>query len=63
MSAQFNLIQYIKDSKEELRHVTWPTKHEVKKHTTLVVALSLAMAAFLGAIDYILTIGLEKIIK
>jgi len=56
------IIQYIKDSKEELKKVTWPNKKEVKKHTILVIAISVGVAAFLGIIDYVLTIGLEKII-
>lgn len=63
MAAKFNLIQYIKESREELRHVTWPNKKEIRRHTLLVIALSLAMAIFLGAVDYILVFGLETIIK
>ena len=63
MSNAHKLIQYIKDSKEELKHVTWPTKIEVRRHTILVIAVSLGVAAFLGMIDYILNFGLEKIIK
>jgi len=53
------LIQYIKDSKSELKKVTWPTKKEVKNHTLLVIAFSLAMAIFLGAIDF----GLSELVK
>ncbi|MFA4872106.1 MAG: preprotein translocase subunit SecE [Patescibacteria group bacterium] len=63
MSNANKLIQYVKDSKEELKHVTWPTKKEVRRHTILVIAVSLGVAAFLGIIDYILNFGLEKIIK
>jgi len=56
------LVQYIKDSIVELKKVTWPNKKEVKRHTILVILISAAMAAFLGIVDYILTIGLEKIV-
>ena len=56
------LVQYIKDSKDELKNVTWPTKKEVKHHTVLVVAISLGVAAFLGVVDYLLNIGLGRII-
>ncbi|MFA5029563.1 MAG: preprotein translocase subunit SecE [Patescibacteria group bacterium] len=55
--------QYIKDSIKELKRVTWPTKQELKQHTIMVVAISLGVAAFLGIVDYILTLGLEQIIK
>lgn len=57
------ITQYIKDSKNELKKVTWPTKKEVKQHTFLVIGISVGVALFLGLVDYILTFGLEKIIK
>jgi preprotein translocase subunit SecE len=56
------LIQYIVDSKNELKHVTWPSKKEVKRHTILVIIISVGVALFLGIIDYILNFGLEQII-
>ena len=62
MSQVNKLVQYIKDSKNEIKKVTWPNKKEVRQHTVLVIAISLATAAFLGAIDYILTQLLGKII-
>ncbi|MEK7167400.1 MAG: preprotein translocase subunit SecE [Patescibacteria group bacterium] len=63
MSQVDKLVQYIKDSKNELKKVTWPSKKEVKQHTLLVIGVSLGVALFLGVVDYILTFGLEKIIK
>ena len=59
---QNKLFQYIIDSKNELKKVTWPTKKEIRHHTYLVIAISLGVAAFLGIVDYLLTIGLEQII-
>jgi preprotein translocase subunit SecE len=57
------LIQYIKDSITELKKVTWPTKKETTNYTLLVIGISLAVAAFIGIIDYILALGVEQIIK
>ncbi len=57
------LTDYIKSSIEEMKKVTWPTKKETKNYTVLVIGISLAIAAFLGALDYIFTIGLEFIIN
>lgn len=54
--------QYLKESYFEMKNVTWPTKAEVKQHTILVVAISLATAAFLGLCDYVLSLGLEQLI-
>ncbi|OGY49732.1 MAG: preprotein translocase subunit SecE [Candidatus Buchananbacteria bacterium RIFCSPHIGHO2_02_FULL_40_13] len=62
MSPVNKLIQYVKDSKNEIKKVTWPTRKEVKQHTFLVIGISLATALFLGIIDYILTQLIEKII-
>jgi len=45
------LIQYLLDSKAELKKVTWPTKNELIKHTLIVIGLSLFVAAFLGVLD------------
>jgi preprotein translocase subunit SecE len=57
------LTNYIKGSVEEMKKVTWPTKKETKNYTYLVIGVSLGVAAFLGALDYILTFGLGFIIN
>ena len=57
------LINYIKESKTELKKVVWPTKKETFNYTMAVVAISLILAAFIGIADYILTLGVQNIIK
>jgi preprotein translocase subunit SecE len=57
------LVNYIKASVEEMKKVTWPTKKEAKNYTFLVIGISLAMAAFLGALDYVFSKGLDVLIK
>lgn len=57
------IINYLKASIEEMKKVTWPTKKETYNHTILVIAVSLGVAAFLGALDYIFNLGLGLIIK
>ena len=37
----------------ELRRVTWPTKDDAIKMTKIVLVVVVAMAAFLGIIDFI----------
>ena len=59
----FNKIsQYIKESYVELRRVVWPSRRQTLEHTVAVIGISLGVALFLGLIDYLLTLGLEKII-
>ncbi|MFA6919369.1 MAG: preprotein translocase subunit SecE [Patescibacteria group bacterium] len=62
MANLSTISQYVKDSWKELHHVSWPTKSEIKKHTILVIAISLGLALFLGACDYVITLGLDKIL-
>ena len=57
------LVDYIKGATEEMKKVTWPTKKETYNYTLLVIGISLAIAAFLGALDYIFTWILEFVIK
>ncbi|MFH1712819.1 MAG: preprotein translocase subunit SecE [Candidatus Jacksonbacteria bacterium] len=59
----FNQItSYLISSKEELKKVTWPSRDETIQKTVLVIAISLAVAVYLGMLDYLLTRLLEKIV-
>jgi preprotein translocase subunit SecE len=62
MTTAQKVTKYFKNSYFEMKHVTWPTRKELKQHTILVIVLSLAVAAFLGLCDYILNIGFEQLI-
>jgi preprotein translocase SecE subunit len=44
--------QYLKDTRSELNHVAWPTQRQTVVFTALVVAISLVVAAYVGALDY-----------
>lgn len=57
------LGNYIKSSVAELKKVTWPTKKETYHYTLVVIGLSLAVAIFLGGLDYVFNLGLEFLIK
>jgi len=57
------ITTYIKDSITELKKVTWPTKKQTTNYTLLVIGISLALAAFIGIADYVLSLGVQQIIK
>ena len=57
------LINYIKDTWAELRHVSWPTGKQSIIYTVLVIAISILVALFIKLFDYILTSGLNWFIK
>jgi preprotein translocase subunit SecE len=56
------IADYLKSSIEELKKVVWPSRRETVQHTLIVVGLSLGLALFLGAVDYLLNLGLQELI-
>ncbi len=56
------LVNYLKGSKEELSKVVWPSREVIINHTGVVIAISLAVAVFLGFVDFLLSKILEFII-
>ncbi|MEN9405709.1 MAG: hypothetical protein RLY47_668 [Candidatus Parcubacteria bacterium] len=50
-----SFIQYIKDTKSELKHVSWPTRSQTIWFTVLVIVISLLTAVYLGAFDQLFT--------
>ncbi|MDD4995327.1 MAG: preprotein translocase subunit SecE [Patescibacteria group bacterium] len=57
------IVEYIISSKAELKKVAWPTRAEITHYSMLVIGISLAIAVFLGACDYVLTLGLEQVVR
>lgn len=53
------LINYIRDTKGEMKHVSWPTRHQTVVYTALVIVLSLVLAAYLGLFDFLFTEGVS----
>ena len=50
-----HITQYFKDTRSELNHVAWPTQKQTVIFTLLVAAISLGVAVYLGAFDYVFT--------
>jgi len=55
--------QYLRDTKAELNHVSWPTGRQAVVATILVVVISVIVALFTGALDFVFTQGLDWFIK
>ena len=45
------IFAYVRESKEELRKVTWPTRDEVTSFTIVVVVTLIIISLFLWAVD------------
>jgi preprotein translocase subunit SecE len=57
------LINYLKETKGELKHVSWPTKMQTVYFTIIVIVLSLITAFFLGFFDTIFAKLLQSLIQ
>ena len=56
------LIKYIKETKGELVHVSWPTKKQAIAFTVVVIIMSLLVSFFLGFFDFIFSKILELVV-
>lgn len=57
------LNQYLKESRQEMKKVVWPSKKETLRYTLAVILISLGLAAFFAIVDYFLNLGLEQLIR
>lgn len=57
------LADYLRNSREELQKVTWPTRKDVVRDTLVVVAISVALGLFFAGADYVLQIGFERLLE
>lgn len=55
-------INYLKDTRSELKHVSWPTQRQTIIFTVLVVIVSLLVAFFLGFFDFVFTSLLDRFV-
>ncbi|MEK7123931.1 MAG: preprotein translocase subunit SecE [Patescibacteria group bacterium] len=57
-----SIITFLKEVKMEMHRVNWPTKKELFNHTLAVVAISVAVAVFLGGLDMVFIYLLERFV-
>lgn len=57
-----SFINYLRETKGELRHVTWPTRRQTINYTIIVLLISIGTGLFLGLLDYLFAQGLHQII-
>jgi preprotein translocase subunit SecE len=63
MAEQNVVSKYLQETKSEIKKVTWPTKKQTINDTLMVVVISVAMAAFIGVVDYVFNLGLTQLIS
>lgn len=57
-----SITSYIKETRAEFKHVTWPTKKQAIAYSVAVIVISLITAYLLGAFDALFQYGLGKLI-
>jgi len=50
--AENKVFTFIKEARGELKKVNWPTRAQTIRYTAQVIGVSLAVAIFLGVLDY-----------
>ena len=43
---------FLQESRRELQRVNWPSRQETIRYTAVVIGLSLAVAFYLGGLDF-----------
>ncbi|MGN0158767.1 MAG: preprotein translocase subunit SecE [Brotaphodocola sp.] len=54
---------FFKGLKAEFKKIVWPDQEKVGKQTAAVLAVSVALGAVIGVLDFIIKWGLSFIIK
>lgn len=48
-------ITFLKEVREELNKVAWPSREQTIRYTVLVIIVAVVVGLFLGGLDYVLT--------
>jgi len=56
------IVTFFQEVKMEMKKVNWPTKKETIRYTLIVIAISIAVAIYLGGLDFIFTTILNKLV-
>ena len=55
--------QFYQDVRNEMKKVSWPGRQEIIGTTVVVVAAVFFFGVYLGLVDYLLLIGVDKVFK
>ena len=53
MQAVKKLTAYLRDSKEEIKRISWPSRKDITRYSVLVIVLTILTAAFSGGLDIV----------
>jgi len=62
MNIFAKLITFLKEVRLEMKRVNWPSRQQTIRYTLVVIGISVAIAAYLGTLDFLFTKLLNKFI-
>lgn len=60
---KYNPLTFLRQVRQELKKVEWPTRQKTAKLTILVVAASAAVGGYIGGLDAVFTYLLTYLVK
>ena len=57
------IVRYIRETRGEIRKVTWPTREESRRLTAIVLGVTAVMSLFLGILDFIFSNLIQELVK
>jgi preprotein translocase subunit SecE len=57
------LVRYVRETRGELRKVTWPTRQESQRLTAIVLGVTAVMAIFLGLLDFVFSNSIQALVE
>lgn len=57
------LFDFVRESREELKKVTWPEKDEVSNFTIVVIVTLIIVSVFLAFVDFFLNHIIEMMVR
>jgi len=56
------IVKFLKETRAEMRKVTWPTRDELIGSTKIVIIATIVVTLFIGIIDQILTLIIRRLL-
>jgi preprotein translocase subunit SecE len=55
LTQRLPIFSYLREVRDELQKVTWPTREQTIQKTSLVIGVSIAVGLYIGLLDYLFT--------
>jgi len=56
------VISFVREARQELKTVQWPSREATVRFTALVIVVSAVIGLVTGALDFLLTLAVERLL-